>query len=225
MEPEDLFEVELDGREYACPPPSKGFTASQCTPLFFNAYNLRSAGACIHTHSQHAVMATLLTQGNEFRITHQEMIKGIRIGSTKSNLRFFDELVVPIIENTAEERDLTDRMKQAMIDYPDTNAILVRRHGVYVWGESWQKAKTMCECYDYLFEIGVKMKVRKKGRHTHARRTAPHTHVRWLPSNQFVSSSAFSLSPQLAGLDPALMPADSEYKDEQRHGAKKPASQ
>lgn len=174
MEPEDLFEVELDGREYACPPPSKGFTASQCTPLFFNAYNLRSAGACIHTHSQHAVMATLLTQGNEFRITHQEMIKGIRIGSTKSNLRFFDELVVPIIENTAEERDLTDRMKQAMIDYPDTNAILVRRHGVYVWGESWQKAKTMCECYDYLFEIGVKMKVRKKGRHTHARRTAPH---------------------------------------------------
>jgi len=38
--------------------------------------------------------------------------------------------------------------------------VLVRRHGVYVWGENWQKAKTMCECYDYLFEIAVKMKVR-----------------------------------------------------------------
>jgi hypothetical protein len=24
--------------------------------------------------------------------------------------------------------------------------------------ESWEKAKTMCECYDYLFEIAVKMK-------------------------------------------------------------------
>ena len=153
-----MFEVELDGTEVATPPKSKGFTASQCTPLFFNAYNLRNAGACIHTHSQHAVMATLLTPGKEFRITHQEMIKGIRIGSTKQNLRYFDELVVPIIENTAEERDLTERMKQAMIDYPDTNAILVRRHGVYVWGESWQKAKTMCECYDYLFEMYVKMK-------------------------------------------------------------------
>lgn len=35
--------------------------------------------------------------------------------------------------------------------------MLVRRHGVYVWGETWQKAKTMCECYDYLFEIAVRM--------------------------------------------------------------------
>jgi len=154
---EDLFEVELDGTEVSAPPASKGWKASQCTPLFFNAYNLRNAGACIHTHSQAAVMATLLYPGKEFRITHQEMIKGIRIGSTKENLRFFDELVVPIIENTAEERDLTERMKQAMIDYPDSNAVLVRRHGVYVWGENWSKAKTMCECYDYLFEIAVKM--------------------------------------------------------------------
>jgi methylthioribulose-1-phosphate dehydratase len=32
-----------------------------------------------------------------------------------------------------------------------------RRHGIYVWGESWQKAKTMVECYDYLCEIGYKM--------------------------------------------------------------------
>lgn len=31
--------------------------------------------------------------------------------------------------------------------------MLVRRHGVYVWGPTWQKAKTMSECYDYLFEV------------------------------------------------------------------------
>lgn len=34
----------------------------------------------------------------------------------------------------------------------------MRRHGVYVWGDSWEKAKCMAECYDYLFEIAVKMK-------------------------------------------------------------------
>ncbi|KNC71710.1 hypothetical protein SARC_15748, partial [Sphaeroforma arctica JP610] len=43
-------------------------------------------------------------------------------------------------------------------EYPETCAVLVRRHGVYVWGDTWEKAKAMCECYDYLFEIAVKMK-------------------------------------------------------------------
>ncbi|KAJ1339160.1 methylthioribulose-1-phosphate dehydratase [Batrachochytrium salamandrivorans] len=118
---------------------------------------MRSAGACIHTHSQNAVLATLLYE-KEFVITHQEMIKGIRKGNTPKNYKYYDRLVVPIIENTAEEADLKDRMAEAMRAYPESNAVLVRRHGVYVWGQTWQKAKSMTECYDYLFEIAVKMK-------------------------------------------------------------------
>ncbi|KAG0006372.1 hypothetical protein BGZ80_000797 [Entomortierella chlamydospora] len=156
MQPEDLFVLELANRHVLRRP--LVFKPSACTPLFYNAYTMREAGACIHTHSQHAVMATLLYPGKEFVITHQEMIKGIRKGMTKENLRYFDRLVVPIVENAAEEEDLTDRMAKAMEEYPDTCAVLVRRHGVYVWGESWEKAKCMAECYDYLFEIAAKMK-------------------------------------------------------------------
>lgn len=60
----------------------------------------------IHTHSKAAVLVTLLCPGSEFSITHQEMIKGIGRGRGKPNLRYHDDLVVPIIENTPEERDL-----------------------------------------------------------------------------------------------------------------------
>jgi hypothetical protein len=35
-------------------------------------------------------------------------------------------LVVPIIENTEREAELTESMAKAMFVYPDTNAVLVR---------------------------------------------------------------------------------------------------
>lgn len=63
--------------------------------------------------------------------------------------RYDETLTVPIIENTPEEKDLKERMALAMEEYPDSCAVLVRRHGVYVWGESWEKAKTMWECILY----------------------------------------------------------------------------
>ncbi|TEA33979.1 hypothetical protein DBR06_SOUSAS2310080 [Sousa chinensis] len=140
------------------PPPYKNLKKSQCTPLFMNAYTMRGAGAVIHTHSKAAVMATLLFPGREFKITHQEMIKGIKKCISGGYYRYDDMLVVPIIENTPEEKDLEERMARAMNDYPDSCAVLVRRHGVYVWGETWEKAKSMCECYDYLFDVAVSMK-------------------------------------------------------------------
>ncbi|ORY05124.1 methylthioribulose-1-phosphate dehydratase [Basidiobolus meristosporus CBS 931.73] len=156
IQAQDLFVLAFTTRQLLRAPPV--YKPSACTPLFYNAYTMRNAGACIHTHSQSAVMATLLFPGETFEITHQEMIKGIRRGSSKTNFRYFDTLVVPIVENTPEEEDLTERMAQAIMKYPETNAVLVRRHGVYVWGETWEKAKSMSECYDYLFEIAVKMK-------------------------------------------------------------------
>ena len=74
------------------------------------------------------------------------MIKGVRLGGNGSTLRFFDTLEVPIIENTADEEDLTEGMAEAMEKFPNAAAILVRRHGVYVWGElplrSWAEQTT-----------------------------------------------------------------------------------
>ncbi|KAI8321580.1 putative methylthioribulose-1-phosphate dehydratase [Martensiomyces pterosporus] len=156
IKPADLFVLALGTRQ-VLRSPQPPIKPSACTPLFYNAYTMRGAGACIHTHSQNAVLVTMLYD-KEFTISHQEMIKGIRRGETKTNLRFFDTLTVPIVENTAEEENLTNRMALAMEKYPETCAVLVRRHGVYVWGESWEKAKTMAECYDYLFELAVKMR-------------------------------------------------------------------
>ncbi|KAF8628651.1 hypothetical protein AX15_003783 [Amanita polypyramis BW_CC] len=139
--------------------PTLDLKESACTPLFWNSFDLRNAGSCIHTHSQHAVMATLLWPGPTFTISHQEMIKGVRLSGVGAAMSYLDTLEVPIIENTPHEEDLRDSMAEAMVRYPNAAAVLVRRHGVYVWGTDWKKAKTQTECLDYLFEIGVKMKL------------------------------------------------------------------
>lgn len=108
---------------------------------------------------------------------------------------FYDTCVVPIIENTARERELTDRlqvgrhsgssgsnmqgtvslypnhvhtvlvnepagfcsrqvalwvtllavMQAAIKAYPKSSAVLVRRHGIYVWGPNWVAAKSQVQ--------------------------------------------------------------------------------
>ncbi|MGE0791058.1 MAG: methylthioribulose 1-phosphate dehydratase [Sandaracinaceae bacterium] len=150
LAPSDLFLVD-DAGEVLRGPTDPALKLSQCAPLFLHAYAKRGAGAVLHSHSVNAVLATMLYE-TEFRVTHLEMMKGI------TGVGYHDELVVPILENTAHECDLADAMAAAMDAYPQSHAVLVRRHGVYVWGEDWASAKVHAECYDYLFETAVKMR-------------------------------------------------------------------
>ncbi|XP_060521967.1 probable methylthioribulose-1-phosphate dehydratase isoform X2 [Cylas formicarius] len=160
LQPDDMFVQNINGVDLELPPPEKKLKKSQCTPLFMCAYTRRSAGAVIHTHSKAALIATMIFPGKEFKCTHLEMIKGIKNQKLGRNFRYDEELVVPIIENTPFEEDLTERLEEAIREYPHTCAVLVRRHGVYVWGDTWQQAKTMTECYDYLFDVVAQLKQR-----------------------------------------------------------------
>ncbi|KAF3109118.1 Methylthioribulose-1-phosphate dehydratase [Orbilia oligospora] len=155
LEPHNMFILEYPSLEYLRRPIN--LKPSACTPLFLAAYD-KGAGACIHTHSQWAVLVTLINKGKKsFKIANTEMIKGIPRPSTGKYYGYHDTLEIPIIENTAHEEDLRDSLAQAIKDYPDTSAVLVRRHGVYVWGDTVWKAKTQAECYDYLFQLAVEM--------------------------------------------------------------------
>jgi methylthioribulose-1-phosphate dehydratase len=150
MQPEQMFTIGLDGSVLERPA-DPALRPSECSSLFLKAIHLRNAGAVIHSHSMHAMLATLLFE-TEFTISHIEMIKGIE------GMGYNDRLVVPIIDNTARECDLADALEEAILAYPAAHAVLVRRHGVYIWGRDWIRAKTQAECYDYLFRAAVEMR-------------------------------------------------------------------
>ncbi|XP_048442911.1 probable bifunctional methylthioribulose-1-phosphate dehydratase/enolase-phosphatase E1 1 isoform X1 [Pyrus x bretschneideri] len=176
MVPEDMYVLSPNGSVLCTPSPKpyphKPPKCSDCGPLFmknvakrrlilrremsrnlsYKAYEMRNAGAVIHSHGMESCLVTMINpNAKEFRITHMEMIKGIK------GHGYYDELVVPIIENTAYEYELTESLAKAIEAYPKTTAVLVRNHGIYIWGDSWINAKTQAECYHYLFEAAIKL--------------------------------------------------------------------
>jgi methylthioribulose-1-phosphate dehydratase len=150
MTPDQIFTFSIHGTLLDRPRDPE-LRPSECTALFMAAIRHRDAGAVIHSHSINAMLASLLFE-SEFVISELEMIKGIE------GMSYHDRLVVPIIDNTARECDLAESLEAAIVAYPKTFAVLVRRHGVYVWGRDWVRAKTHAECYDYLFRAAVEMR-------------------------------------------------------------------
>ena len=111
MQPTDIFVLDYATRSYLRKPPV--LKPSACTPLFLAAFD-QGAGCCIHTHSQWAVLVTLLVERDAkeegtdvsskcFEIEQIEQIKGIPKGKGKPGmLGYYDTLKIPIIENTAQ---------------------------------------------------------------------------------------------------------------------------
>jgi methylthioribulose-1-phosphate dehydratase len=147
--PDELYVLDMEGNVLETP--AGDYCVSACKPLFMNVYRLRNAGAVIHSHSLNAMLATLIS-GNTFRVTGLEMMKGIE------GMTIYDTLEVPVIANTPHESQLSDSMAQSMREFPRTQAVLVKGHGVYVWGKDWKQAKAQAECYDYLFAAAVEMR-------------------------------------------------------------------
>lgn len=156
LQPEDLYVLDLTGNILASPASKPGKVApklSDCAPLFLAAHKIRKAAVVLHSHSiQCNLAAALCDNTREFRISHQEMIKGL-----KGHV-YADTLIVPVIDNAPKESALAEPIAQMIEAYPKTSAVLVRRHGLFVWGDSWEAAKRHAECLHYLFETAIEMR-------------------------------------------------------------------
>mgnify|MGYP002633040590 CR=1 FL=1 len=150
LQPADIFVLDLQGQVVETPTGGGRLTA--CAPLFMAAFRHRQAGAVLHSHSLEVVLAAaLVPPGEPLRLTRLEMVKGLQGGG------YFDDYEIPIIDNTAHEHQLQERVERAVLDHPRANAVIVRNHGVYLWGRDISHAKTQAECLDWLCKATVRM--------------------------------------------------------------------
>jgi len=137
--------------------PNPPYKPSSCSPIFhmlYDAFGGNNVNAVIHLHSKASVLVTLIYD-KEFRISDFEQIKAFKTGD--EHMANFETLVIPIMENRPTEDALAKPMEQVVEAYPKSCAVLVRRHGLFVWAEDIWRAKIYAESLEYLFEITVEM--------------------------------------------------------------------
>jgi methylthioribulose-1-phosphate dehydratase len=109
----------------------------------------RDAGCILHTHSVWSTFLTdLHSESDGLEIEGYEMLKGLRGVSTHEHKEW-----VPILDNSQNYAELSLQVARLLQAKPGIHAILLRRHGIYTWGEDILEATRHVEVLEFLFEV------------------------------------------------------------------------
>ena len=119
------------------------------TALHLLLANVRRADAVLHTHSVWStVLSDLYASDSGLWIEGYEMLKGLE-GVTSHSHREW----LPIIENDQDMARLAGVVETELSRHPEAHAFLLRRHGLYTWGESFEQAKRHLEIMEFLLDV------------------------------------------------------------------------
>jgi methylthioribulose-1-phosphate dehydratase len=141
---DDLVEVDADGSSLQ---PDTGRPSAEAR-LHIEIARARGAGAVLHTHSiWSTVLSDRYAPAGGLAITGYEMLKGLEGIITHEHQEW-----VPILENDQDMVRLAGRVRQVLAEHPACHAFLLRRHGLYAWGETLPQAVRHVEILEFLLE-------------------------------------------------------------------------
>ena len=152
LTPSDFLRIGMDGGVVEAVDEKNQPSAE--TSIHRTIYELfEDARACYHVHSVHANVVSNLTAGNQLALPPLEMIKGFGIWEQNPLVQiaiFENHLDVPRIAREIQIRFANNP--------PQLAALLIRNHGVTVWGRSPEEAKVYIELSEYIFRYMTLMK-------------------------------------------------------------------
>ena len=108
----------------------------------------RGAGAVLHTHSTwNTILSDLYAAEGGVRIEGYEMLKGLQGVSTHEHSEW-----LPIIDNSQDMTSLAEVVGQTLNEHRSAHGFLLRRHGLYSWGDTLAQAKRHIEILEFLLE-------------------------------------------------------------------------
>ena len=108
----------------------------------------RGAGAVLHTHSVwNTILSDLYASHSGVKIEGYEMLKGLHGVNTHEHSEW-----LPIIDNSQDMPALAESIAQTLNEHKSAHGFLVRRHGLYSWGETLAQAKRHVEILEFLLE-------------------------------------------------------------------------
>ncbi|HEV8428000.1 MAG TPA: methylthioribulose 1-phosphate dehydratase [Pyrinomonadaceae bacterium] len=108
----------------------------------------RGARAVLHTHSVwNTILSDLYAAEGGLTIKGYEMLKGLQGVRTHDHTEF-----LPIIDNSQDMTALADLVSQTLDKHKAAHGFLLRRHGLYSWGQTLAEAKRHIEILEFLLE-------------------------------------------------------------------------
>ncbi len=107
------------------------------------------AGAVLHTHSiWNTMLSDLHAAEGGLAIEGYEMLKGLHGVKTHQQREW-----LPIIENSQDMLALADNVGDTLRQHTNAHGFLLRRHGLYTWGDDPAEAKRHVEILEFLLEV------------------------------------------------------------------------
>ena len=108
----------------------------------------RGAGAVLHTHSTwNTIVSDLYASSAGVGIEGYEMLKGLHGVHTHEHSEW-----LPIIENSQDMPALAATVGKTLKAHKAAHGFLLRRHGLYSWGDTLAQAKRHIEILEFLLE-------------------------------------------------------------------------
>jgi methylthioribulose-1-phosphate dehydratase len=144
LKPEQLLSIDENARVVS----GHSGKPSDETLLHLRIVKERGAGAVLHTHSVwNTILSDLHTAEGGVTIEGYEMLKGLQGVHTHGHSEW-----LPIVENSQDMPALAETIAQTLKEHKAAHGFLVKRHGLYSWGETVAQAKRHIEIFEFLLE-------------------------------------------------------------------------